>query len=153
MSDTESPLRISVRPEEGSSLDIVVLDVGQELPLEIERREDDPASDAIPLQFAKPQLHLIEPGAVGRRVVQVCTRGCRASQACTSGVLWAERLSAMTWISLRRRPRVACSRNHTNSTVLCRGTHFPRTRPQETSRAAYRDLGILRHLLIRGFLL
>src|SRR3989442_544953 len=71
MSDTESPLRISVRPEEGSSLDIVVLDVGQELPLEIERREDDPASDAIPLQFAKPQLHLIEPGAVGRRVVQV----------------------------------------------------------------------------------
>ncbi len=59
MSDTDSPLRISVCPEEGSGLDVVVLDVCQELPLEIERRGEDPASDAIPLQLAEPQFQTI----------------------------------------------------------------------------------------------
>src|SRR3989304_3911122 len=71
MSDTDSPLRIPVRPEEGLGLDVVAHDVGQELPLEIERRGEDPTSDAIPLELSEPQLHLVEPGAVGRSVEQL----------------------------------------------------------------------------------
>src|SRR3989304_4831316 len=71
MSDTDSPLRVPVRPEEGLGLDVVAHDVGQELPLEIERRGEDPTSDAIPLELTQPKLTLVEPGAVGRRVEQL----------------------------------------------------------------------------------
>lgn len=70
MSDTDTPLGISVRPKEGLGFDIVVIDIGQELPLEIERRGEDSTSDAIALQLTEPQLHLVEPGTVGGRVVQ-----------------------------------------------------------------------------------
>ncbi len=69
MSDTDSPLRISICPEEGFGLGVVALDVRQELSLEIEGRGEDSPGDAIPFQLAEPQLHLIEPGTVGRRVV------------------------------------------------------------------------------------
>src|SRR3972149_7887890 len=74
MSDTDPPLWISVGPEEGLGLGVVPLDVRQELPLEIERRGEDPTSDATPLELTEPQLHLIEPRTVRRRVVEVHPR-------------------------------------------------------------------------------
>ena len=47
------------------SLFVVATDVADELPVEIFDRDEDAASDDIPLNFGKPDLNLVKPRRVG----------------------------------------------------------------------------------------
>ena len=70
-------LGVLVRPPEGVAIPVVESDVTHQLAPQIGRRGEDPAGNEIALDFAEPDLHLVEPRAVGRRVVDLDRRvGC-----------------------------------------------------------------------------
>ena len=62
-------MSFGVSPLKGFGLFVVATDVADEVPIEIFNRDEDAASDYIALDFGKPDLNLVKPGGVGRRVM------------------------------------------------------------------------------------
>src|ERR1700752_1184562 len=60
---------IGIGPLEGLGFGIVGTDVAHDLWFEIVSGREDAASDQVALDFRKPDLDLVEPGRVGRGVV------------------------------------------------------------------------------------
>ena len=111
-------------------------DVAHELSLEIRDRSEHAASDDVALDLAEPQLDLVEPGGVGRSEVQMNLR-VRFQEVFDRLLLWAERLSAITWISLPRGWLITMSvRKATNSAEVCRSAVLPSTSPVLVLKAA-----------------
>src|ERR1700716_366076 len=67
-----------------------------------------------------------------------CTCGFLASQAWTSGVVWVDRLSSTTWMSLPVWGFTAFLRNARKFAPLRVGLHSPMTSPVPTFNAANR---------------
>src|SRR5256885_7830643 len=65
---------IGVLPLHGPRCLVVLADVAHELSLQIEDGCEDAAGDHVALDLAEPQLHLVEPGGVGRGEVQMHVR-------------------------------------------------------------------------------
>lgn len=63
--------RITVDPFHGLGRVVVLADVAHELSLQVGQGGEDPACDHIALDLGEPQLHLVEPGGVGRGVMQM----------------------------------------------------------------------------------
>ena len=68
------PFSLGVSPLKGFSLFVVATDVADEFASEIFDRDEDAASDDITLDFGKPDLNLVKPGAVGRGVMDANVR-------------------------------------------------------------------------------
>src|SRR6266571_5580372 len=103
-----------------------------------DRGEDAPGND-IALDFGKPQLHLVQPGGIGRREVEPPFGFCSRNSS-TALVLWADRLSSTMWICFAHRAFFTNSRKKTiNSALVCRFAVLPCTLPVFTSKAAYSD--------------
>src|SRR2546430_5125724 len=66
--------RIGLLPLHRSRGLVVLADVAHELSLQIEDGGEDAAGDHVALDLAEPQLHLVEPGGVGRSEVQMHVR-------------------------------------------------------------------------------
>src|SRR4029077_3595923 len=95
--------------------------------------------DDVALDPGEPRLDLVEPGRVSRSEVQVDI-GCRSKNSVTCLVLCADRLSAITWISLAAGWLTTMSaRKATNSAEVCRAAVLPSTSPVLVLNAAYRD--------------
>ena len=62
---------IGVLPLHGFRRVIVQPDIAHDLPFQILLRCKDAARDEIALDLRKPEFHLVEPGGVGRREMQV----------------------------------------------------------------------------------
>src|ERR1700737_1679614 len=62
---------VAVGPLDGFGNAIVVTDIAHELARQVLDRGEDPAGNDIALDPGKPVFDLVEPGAVGRRVVEV----------------------------------------------------------------------------------
>jgi hypothetical protein len=69
-----APFSFGVSPLKRFRLFVVATDVADELPIAIFDRDEDAASDDIPLDFGKPDLNLIEPRGVGRCVMDADIR-------------------------------------------------------------------------------
>ena len=80
---------------------VVLTDVAHELSLQVGHRGEDAAGDDVALDLGEPELDLVQPGRVRRSEVQVNIGVC-CEEFVDRLVLCAERLSAMTWISLPR---------------------------------------------------
>ena len=135
MSDTDTSLGIVVGPQERYGVFVVPLDVRQQLSLEIERGREDPSRNAIAFEFAEPEFHLIEPGAVRRCVVQLDARMLRQPCLHGRGLVRGQVIDD----DVDRFPAIpprGWSRNATNSAELWRGTQCPWTCPDATSSAA-----------------
>jgi hypothetical protein len=115
---------------------VVVADVAHEFSLQVWHRGEHAASDDVALDLGEPQLDLVEPGGVGRSEVQVNLR-MSSRNSLTCPVLWAERLSAITWISLPRGWLTTMSvRKATNSAEVWRAAVLPNTSPVLVLNAA-----------------
>jgi len=79
---------------------VVVTNIAHQFFGQVLDRSEDTASNHIALNLGKPQFHLVEPrGVVGVKWMWTC--GWLAKNCLTDSVLWAARLSAIRWISLR----------------------------------------------------
>lgn len=65
----DAPSRVAVRPLERSAVSVVESDVGHELATKIGGGSEHATTDEIPLDLREPDLDLVQPGAVGRCVV------------------------------------------------------------------------------------
>lgn len=65
--------RVRVCPANRLRVIVVPSDVASDLPREIRQRRKDAAREQVAFDFAKPELHLIEPRRVGRREMQMNT--------------------------------------------------------------------------------
>ena len=65
---------VPIRPLEGYGLGVVAADVAHELAPEVRRGRKDAAGDDITLDLREPELDLVEPRRIGRRVVHVDPR-------------------------------------------------------------------------------
>ena len=93
--------RVEVSPLHSLWSLVVLADVAHEFSAQVGDRGKDAARDHVTLDLAEPQFDLVEPGRVGRGEVHMDLRVLgkeRIDLLC----LCAERLSAMTWISLPR---------------------------------------------------
>src|SRR5215210_498874 len=70
----DAPGSISVGPFERNSSFVVVAEVAHDLALEISLGAKDAAGDDFSLELGEPELHLVEPGGIGGREVQVNLR-------------------------------------------------------------------------------
>src|SRR5213596_1367556 len=66
---TDAMLHVAVRPDKWLASRVVRPDVLQELAPQVRDGGEDPARKEIPLDLRKPELDLVEPRGVGRRVV------------------------------------------------------------------------------------
>jgi hypothetical protein len=81
-------------------------------------------------------IWLIQKDPLGVKWNRTC--GLSASQATTSGVMWVERLSGTTWMSLPACGFTAFFRNARKCAPSRAGVHSPRTSPVPTFDAANR---------------
>ena len=65
---------ILIRPFNGSGFAIVGADVAHDFAGQIFDRSKDPACDEVALDFREPDFDLIEPGGIGRRVMDADLR-------------------------------------------------------------------------------
>ena len=63
---------------------------------------EDAARQQVAFDFAKPEFDLVEPGGVGRREVELDRADVPRETPAPPLVLWAARLSTMTWIASPR---------------------------------------------------
>ena len=66
--------RIAVGPTDRFRVLVVASDVASDLAREVWDRCEDPTREEVALDLGKPELHLIQPGRVGRREVQMDAR-------------------------------------------------------------------------------
>src|SRR6266851_4341906 len=62
---------VAIGPLDGFGSAVVVTDVAHELAGQVPDRGEDPAGNYVALDLGKPVFDLVEPGGVGRRVVQM----------------------------------------------------------------------------------
>ena len=87
--------RIAVSPTDRFGILVVARDVAPDFARQVGQRRKDPPGEQVPLDFGEPEFHLIQPGRVGRREMQVHV-GMRDQKVRTACVLWVDRLSAIT---------------------------------------------------------
>jgi hypothetical protein len=85
---------VAIGPLEGLGGAIVVTDVALKFTGQVLDRGEDSSGNDIALDPGEPVFNLIEPGGVGRGVVEMHF-GVRREELRNPLVLWAERLSAM----------------------------------------------------------
>jgi hypothetical protein len=90
-----------VFPADGFGIFVVEADVAQELSGEVVDGGEDAPGDDVAFDFGEDQFHLIEPRGIGGCEVEMDV-GMFCEESADGLVLCAERLSAMTWISLPR---------------------------------------------------
>src|ERR687897_3284098 len=70
----DAPAGVDVCPPNRLRAFVVVGDEAPQLACEVGHGREDPAGQEIAFQLGEPQLHLVEPRGVGRRVMQLHSR-------------------------------------------------------------------------------
>jgi hypothetical protein len=124
-------------PFEGFWVGVPVVDVAADLGDEGADGAEGAAADRLAGDDAEPGFDLVDPRRANRGEVEP-PRGFLSSQATTSGVVWVDRLSSTTWMSLPWWGLTAFFRNARKFLPSRVGLHSPTTSPVATFKAANR---------------
>src|ERR1700731_3282095 len=130
---------VAIGPLDGLGSPVVVTDVAYQLAGQVLNRGEYPARNNIALKLGEPVFDLVEPGRVGRRVVEVQSGVRREELLHPRGLMSRQVVRDNMHLLAARRLATRSARKATNSWLVCRAAVLPSTSPLWVLSAAYSE--------------